>query len=245
MRRPDGRGSVKTVKRTFDLLVSGAALAVLSPVFVLAAIAVWLDSGRPILFAHERVGSGFRRFAVLKFRTMRNGVPGPMITMEGDNRVTSVGRLLRLTKLDELPQLWNVLRGEMSLVGPRPEVPEIVEHFRDRYEMVLSVRPGITDYASLRFRNEESALTGAPDLMDVYYSKILPAKLDLAEEYVRSHSLTVDVAILLRTAVSVICGSRVAPKARVHSQAQTVASEMSLQVEPASSAVCHCKAQRR
>ena len=149
-------------KRVFDIVVSAAALTLLWPVLLVVAAAVWLDSGSPILFAQQRVGRGFRCFTVWKFRSMRSA-RGSLITASGDSRITRVGRVLRQTKLDELPQLWNVLRGNMSLVGPRPEVPQYVELFRSRYQHILSVRPGITDPAALAFIDEERLLARSPD----------------------------------------------------------------------------------
>jgi len=151
------------------------------------------------------MGLGFRRFHILKFRTMRVA-GGPSVTVAGDNRVTRIGRILRATKLDELPQLWNVLRGDMSLVGPRPEVPEYVDLYRERYRKVLKVRPGITDLASIRFRNEEELLSRSGDPLKEYAERILPAKLDFAEEYVSTHTLFGDISILFRTATAIIKG---------------------------------------
>jgi lipopolysaccharide/colanic/teichoic acid biosynthesis glycosyltransferase len=124
---------------------------------------------------------------------------GPRITVSGDSRVTRVGRFLRATKLDELPQLWNVLTGDMSLVGPRPEVPEYVEMFRTRYQHILSVRPGITDIASIRFRDEEELLAQSPEPLHEYVKRVLPAKLDLADEYLQKRSLRLDLLILAKT----------------------------------------------
>lgn len=119
--------------------------------------------------------------------------------MSGDSRVTQVGRFLRATKLDELPQLWNVLTGEMSLVGPRPELPEYVEMFRTRYQHILGIRPGITDIASIRFRNEERLLAQCSEPLRTYVETVLPAKLALAEEYLQKRSLRLDLLILLKT----------------------------------------------
>ncbi len=192
------------VKRALDILISAAVLALLWPVFAAVAVAVWLDSGLPVFYGQTRVGKGFCRFTLWKFRSMWPNAGGPRITVAGDLRVTRVGRFLRRTKLDELPQFWNVLKGDMSLVGPRPEVPEFVEIYRERYRRVLSVRPGITDLASIRFRNEEAELAAAPDPHEQYVRKILPMKLDLADEYLERRSLACDAAILLRTAAAVL-----------------------------------------
>lgn len=193
------------LKRSLDAAVSCLALLLLSPVLAAVALAVWLDSGSPLLFRQERVGLGFRRFHILKFRTMRVA-SGPSVTVAGDDRITRVGRLLRLAKLDELPQFWNVLRGHMSLVGPRPEVPYYVELFQARYRKILTMRPGITDLASIRFRNEETILSRSAEPLKEYADRILPAKLDLAEEYVTTHTVFKDVSLLFRTAASIVRG---------------------------------------
>lgn len=193
------------LKRCTDIALSSLALLLLSPVLGAAALAVWWDSGTPVLFRQQRVGLKFRLFHVLKFRTMRVA-SGPPVTVSGDARITRAGKFLRLTKLDELPQLWNVLCGEMSLVGPRPEVPEYVDLFRERYRTVLTVRPGITDLASIRFRNEEEVLAGTAEPLKAYTERILPAKLDLAEEYVGNHNAFTDIGILFRTVATILKG---------------------------------------
>jgi lipopolysaccharide/colanic/teichoic acid biosynthesis glycosyltransferase len=199
------RGLGRTLlKRCIDIVLSALALLLVSPVLVAVAMAVWLSSGRPVLFRQQRMGLRFRQFDILKFRTMRDRTGGPPITVAGDARITRVGRFLRTTKLDELPQFWNVLRGDMSLVGPRPEVPEYVELFKDRYRTVLTVRPGIADLASIHFRNEEEVLSKSAAPLTEYAERILPAKLDWAEEYVKTHTLLGDVSILFRTVASVV-----------------------------------------
>ena len=192
------------LKRCFDMVVSALLLLLLSPVLAAIAVAVWLDCGAPILLRQVRVGLGFRRFHILKFRTMQVDPGGPAITVAGDRRITRTGKFLRATKLDELPQLWNVLRGEMSLVGPRPEVPEYVEMFRQRYQTVLTVRPGIADLAAIHFRNEEDVLSKCADPLREYTERILPSKLDWAEEYVKTRTMLGDLAILFRTAAAVV-----------------------------------------
>lgn len=194
-------GGGSWAKRAFDVMAASAGLVALSPLLAAIAAAVKLDSRGPVLFRQERVGRHFRPFRLLKFRTM---VPdaearGGQLTVGEDERITRVGRLLRRTKLDELPQLWNVVRGEMSLVGPRPEVPKYVERFREEYEEVLSVRPGITDLASLEFREEGELLARAADPEEFYVREVLPRKLELAREHIRRASLGFDVAIILRT----------------------------------------------
>ncbi len=156
------------LKRSLDFSASLVAVAILAPLLALLALVVFLSSGPPVLFAQKRVGRDGRPFRLLKFRTMRTDAgPGPAITASGDARVTRIGRVLRATKLDELPQLINVLRGDMSLVGPRPEVPRYVARYDDRQRGVLRVRPGLTDPASVHFRDEEQLLGAVAFLGEV------------------------------------------------------------------------------
>jgi lipopolysaccharide/colanic/teichoic acid biosynthesis glycosyltransferase len=187
------------LKRAFDVAGSAAALALLLPVFVVIACTVWIESGRPVFFAQIRVGRGFRPFRMWKFRSMRPDPAGPSITVAGDGRVTRVGAVLRALKLDELPQFWNVLKGDMSLVGPRPEVPAYVGLYPERYAAVLAVRPGITDLASLAYRHEEKLLAAEPDPHRFYCEVLLPEKLRLADQYIQQQSFGLDVRILIRT----------------------------------------------
>jgi lipopolysaccharide/colanic/teichoic acid biosynthesis glycosyltransferase len=199
LRRQTTRLGTAGMKRSFDMAVSGIVVAFLTPLFGAIAAAVLLDSGLPVFYSQERVGRGFRRFRIWKFRSMQHNSFGPGITVRGDSRITRVGKFLRATKLDELPQFWNVFVGDMSLVGPRPEVLEYVEMYRERYRSILTVRPGITDLASVKFRDEENVLAAASDLTKYYAQHVLPTKLDLAEEYLRKRSLLFDISILLRT----------------------------------------------
>jgi lipopolysaccharide/colanic/teichoic acid biosynthesis glycosyltransferase len=192
------------LKRVIDILGSGLALLVGLPLLMAIATAVAVDSGLPVLYRQRRVGRGFAQFRLLKFRSMVVSSRGLPITAAGDSRVTRVGRFLRATKLDELPQFWNVLCGDMSLVGPRPEVPEYVDLFRERYRTVLTVRPGITDLASIHFRNEEEVLSRSADPLREYAERVLPAKLDLAEEYASTHTVFGDICILFRTAIAIV-----------------------------------------
>lgn len=189
------------IKRCADVTLALAGIILLLPLLVLTALLVKLDSAGPVLFVHERIGRGFRPFRMYKFRTMRADAPleGSVVTVRGDTRVTRMGRLLRRTKLDELPQLINVLNGEMSLVGPRPEVRRYVEQFRRDYEELLTVRPGITDPASLKYRDEEAILAAAARPEDYYVHQVLPDKIQLSRQYVRSASFPGDLLILLRT----------------------------------------------
>jgi lipopolysaccharide/colanic/teichoic acid biosynthesis glycosyltransferase len=189
------------LKRFFDILLSAGALIALSPVLLLLSLGVVLDSGFPILFAQIRVGRNFRRFHLWKIRSMRCSVSGPLVTISGDPRVTRFGRWMRANKLDELPQFWNVVRGDMSLVGPRPEVPEYVERFRQRYERILAARPGVTDLASIRFCNEEQLLAASEEPHREYVERVLPIKLDLADEYLQTACFSRDISILVQTAL--------------------------------------------
>ncbi len=189
-------------KRTMDLVVSIGSIALLAPVFASIAVLIWLFSGRPILFIQERVGLLGRPFRLFKFRTMRPGPEdGMSVTGRGDERITSIGRLLRTTKLDELPQLFNVARGEMSLVGPRPEVPRYVACYTEEQKRVLDVRPGLTDPATLEWRHEESLLGGiAEESRERYYLEVvLPKKLDLNLTYLDQAHFLYDIALIART----------------------------------------------
>lgn len=189
------------VKRAFDLLASGLGLIVLSPVLLVAALAVRLDSRGPVFFLQQRVGRNFRPFWIYKFRTMVPDAPerGAQITAGADPRITRVGRWLRKTKVDEIPQLVNVLVGDMSLVGPRPEVPRYVEMFHDDFAPVLMVRPGLTDPASIKYRDESALLAASADPEREYVEHILPDKLALARAYIARASFAGDLAVLLRT----------------------------------------------
>jgi lipopolysaccharide/colanic/teichoic acid biosynthesis glycosyltransferase len=189
------------MKRTFDAVVSFLGLVLLSPFLLPVAILIKLDSPGPILFRQQRIGKGFRPFFICKFRTMLQDPfePGRLITIGNDPRITRVGRWLRKTKIDELPQLFNVLKGEMSFVGPRPEVPKYVQVFHRDYEDILRVRPGITDLASLKYRDEASLLQKAENPEEEYVSHVLPDKIKLAKDYVQRSSLLFDVGLILKT----------------------------------------------
>jgi lipopolysaccharide/colanic/teichoic acid biosynthesis glycosyltransferase len=197
-----------TVKRIFDLLVSVLLLLALAPIFAALGVAIWLSDGRPLLFRQLRVGRHGQDFVLLKFRTMSvlKSAEKGRFDAGCSRRVTAIGKILRKTKLDEIPQLWNVLRGEMSLVGPRPEVRKWVEIYPERWERVLQVRPGITDNASIEYRNEENLLGTAKDPEAMYRDEVLPRKLTLYEDYVKNQSLLYDFSILFRTVVVVLKG---------------------------------------
>jgi len=189
------------MKRVLNIVGALAGLVLLSPLLAAVWLVIVLKSGLPGLFRQRRMGQGKREFTLLKFRSMtvQRGTEQGSFEAGGSARVTRVGKMLRKTKLDELPQLWNVLVGDMSLVGPRPEVRKWVEAYPDRWAKVLSVRPGITDPASIEFRNEEELLAAAPDPEAYYHDVILPRKLDLYEQYVDSHTFWGDIVIIFRT----------------------------------------------
>lgn len=188
-------------KRAFDLTAATLGLVLLSPLLAAVALAIRLDSPGPVLFWQRRVGRHFRPYWICKFRTMVDGAAkqGPPLTAGDDPRITRLGRLLRRTKIDELPQLFNVVKGEMSLVGPRPEVPRYVELFRRDYEEILAVRPGITDLASLVYCDEASLLAQAEHPEEEYVRRVLPAKLALSRQYLQRASLRFDLIMILKT----------------------------------------------
>jgi lipopolysaccharide/colanic/teichoic acid biosynthesis glycosyltransferase len=189
------------IKRAFDITAASAGLALLWPLFALAAMLIKMDSPGPILFRQERIGKGFRPFLIYKFRTMVADAPerGALVTAGEDPRITRIGRFLRKTKIDELPQLLNVLKGEMTLVGPRPEVRKYVELFRADYEEILRVRPGITDWASLKYRDEAAILGNSDRPEQEYVRRVLPEKMELAKAYVRQASFFSDLELLFAT----------------------------------------------
>jgi len=197
------------MKRIIDLLVSGVGLIVLSP--VLAAVALWikLDSPGPVFHRGLRVGQDETRFRMIKFRSMVQNAHliGGTSTPEDDPRITRSGTFLRKYKLDELPQLLNVFRGDMSLVGPRPQVPWAVDLYTPEEKTILRVKPGITDYASLLFRDEGEILKGSTDPDKDYLKKIHPEKMRLSLEYARTHSVWLDCKILARTVAAIVFGA--------------------------------------
>lgn len=201
-----GRPGSMGAKRLFDLIAAGVGLALLAP--LLLAIALWikLDSKGPVFFRQERVGRFGQPFRIHKFRTMRvDAERHGQLTVGSDARVTGAGRFLRKSKLDELPQLIDVLLGDMSLVGPRPEVPRYVAHYPVGVkELVLSVRPGITDWASIRMIDENDILGAAADPERAYLDEVLPQKLDYYVRYAQSHTLAGDVCIILATLKKIV-----------------------------------------
>ncbi|MBL8291809.1 MAG: sugar transferase [Bryobacterales bacterium] len=206
------------LKRTMDIAVAAVALLILCPLFALLAIIVKLDSPGGVLYRANRMGLGGRRFRMLKFRSMVEHADemGPGVSVEHDPRITRAGAVLRRTKLDELPQLINVLVGDMSLVGPRPEAPEFVQQYSAEDMVVLSVRPGITDWASIRGVDEGRALACLENPQAEYQSSFLAAKLELQRDYVRNRSFRMDLSILLCTAVTLLRRSWTPPSSRSH-----------------------------
>lgn len=194
------------MKRLFDILLSLIGLLLLQPLFVAVAILIKVDSTGPVFFTQKRMGKNFRRFTIYKFRTMIVDAEekGLRITSGRDSRITRAGRILRKFKIDELPQLFNVLKGDMSLVGPRPEVRKYVECYKENYKTILSMRPGITDISSITFRNEESILQGVDDPEHYYVYVLLPEKMKLAQEYIQHASFSYDAKLILKTLYKVI-----------------------------------------
>ena len=189
------------IKRLFDIIISFLALVILLPVLIIISIWVLLDSKGGILYRQRRVGKNNRDFTLLKFRTMHPGADtkGLLTVGERDPRITGAGYSLRRTKLDELPQLINILAGDMSLVGPRPEVRKYVDLYTDDQLKVLDIRPGLTDNASLAYIDESEILAKSEDPEKTYIETILPAKLELNLQYIRERSMVKDIGIIFRT----------------------------------------------
>ena len=194
------------MKRSFDFFLAGLGILVTLPLFTVVALLIKIDSAGPVFFRQERMGREFRPFLIYKFRTMVQDAPskGGLITAGHDPRITRIGRLLRMTKIDELPQLFNVLKGEMSFVGPRPEVRQYVELFDRDYKEILKVRPGITDLASIEYRHETTILGQSANPDETYVTKILPDKIRLAKEYLGRSSFLYDLSLILRTIFRVL-----------------------------------------
>jgi lipopolysaccharide/colanic/teichoic acid biosynthesis glycosyltransferase len=192
--------------RIFDIIISLAGIVILLPALVAVILLIGLTSGSPIFFRQTRVGKGGRTFILFKFRSM---VHSPRARTESfapgrRDRITSVGRILRTYKIDEWPQLFNVLKGDMSIVGPRPEVEEWTRAYPERWEAILRVKPGITDPASIYYLKEEDMLSRAQDPVKRYRDAILPSKLAIYEEYIRSRSFLGDIKVIMRTLTSVL-----------------------------------------
>lgn len=196
------------LKRAMDIVLSAVGIAVLSPVLLLIALAIVIDSRGGVFYRQVRVGRNGREFRIFKFRTMVSDADkrGLLITVGADSRITRVGKILRKTKLDELAQLFNVLKGDMSFVGPRPEVPRYVAMYTPAQRNVLLVRPGITDYASVAYRDENDLLAGADDPERVYIEEIMPAKLELNRQYLSQIGVLTDLKLIFSTVIAVVRG---------------------------------------
>jgi lipopolysaccharide/colanic/teichoic acid biosynthesis glycosyltransferase len=204
--------------RLFDIAVCLLVLPLALPVGAVIALLIYLDSTGSVFYRSTRVGRGGHTFEMLKFRKMRRAAQGGPLTLGDDERFTPIGSFLSLTKLDELPQLWNVIRGEMHLVGPRPEVPEFVMRYPHEYHEILSVLPGITGPAAVEYANESHLLALQHDPLRYYEEQIMPHKLEIDLQYIRSRTLASDVRLLLRTAAvplaKVVRRSLHSPRAR-------------------------------
>jgi len=194
------------IKRIFDFLVSLLGIIVLSPIFIIVSIAIKMDSKGNVLFLQKRVGRYGKQFNIYKFRTMVTDAEklGKQITVGNDNRITKVGAFLRKYKIDELPQLFNVLKGDMSLVGPRPEVPKYVNLYTAEQRKVLNVRPGITDMASLRYRDENDILGKVDNPEEYYINVIMKDKLSLNLEYIEKSNIFFDIYLIVKTIIKCI-----------------------------------------
>ena len=203
---------LSSLKRGFDVFCSVPLVIAASPVMFIIAIAVKLTSPGPVLFRQVRTGKDGVGFKIFKFRTMAylSKDAGPRLTQREDGRITAFGRVIRRCKLDELPQLWNVIRGDMSLVGPRPDLPEYLANLDAEQVQILQLRPGITSPASLRFRREEDLLTrvSRAELVSYYVNVILPEKIRLELEYAQHATFFSDLKVLFRTALTAGCGDK-------------------------------------
>lgn len=195
-------------KRTFDIVFSLLGVVLALPLFLIISILILMDSPGRILFRQRRVGQDGKLFNILKFRTMSHSDKGSLLTLAEDDRITKVGRFLRKTKLDELPQLLNVLKGDMSFVGPRPEVPYFVAKYTDSQREILKAKPGITDLASIEYRDESELFSEDVDAESFYVEQIMPKKIELNKEYLKNMSLKTDVGIILKTLKVIIGGLR-------------------------------------
>jgi lipopolysaccharide/colanic/teichoic acid biosynthesis glycosyltransferase len=191
-------------KRSVDIVLAGLLLALVFPVLVLAAIVIKLDSEGPVLFRQVRMGCRFRSFKLLKLRTMVSSDGGPAYTFGADPRITRTGQWLRRYKFDELPQLWTVLRGDMSLVGPRPVVPELTQEFKQEYQLLLAVRPGLTDPATLKYCHESEVLAQVPDPLRYFKTVVTPDKLHISQAYLQRANLWSDMGVMAGTVLALL-----------------------------------------
>jgi lipopolysaccharide/colanic/teichoic acid biosynthesis glycosyltransferase len=194
------------IKRLFDILMSLIGIIILSPFFILISLFIKLDSKGPVMFKQIRVGRAERNFKILKFRTMVTDAEkkGAQITVGRDSRITRVGHFLRKSKLDEIPQLFNVLKGDMSLVGPRPEVPKYTRYYNSSQRRIFEIRPGITDLASIKYRDENEILAQSDRPEETYIEEIMVDKLKLNLQYLSERSLLTDIKIIFMTLLKII-----------------------------------------
>lgn len=201
------------LKRVFDIIASFCGIIILFPLIIIVSILIKITSKGPVLFKQVRVTKNDKLFKIYKFRTMRENSEGnKQITVGKDNRITGIGHILRKTKLDELPQLFNVLKGEMSLVGPRPEVPKYVELYTDEQREILKVPAGITDYASIYFSNESELLGEAENPEEFYIKKIMPYKIELNKKYINEIGIMTDIKIIILTIFKILGLIKLEPK---------------------------------
>lgn len=192
-------------KRLSDFIVSFLSIIILSPLLIIISLLVLVSSGYPIIHRQKRVGENWKIFNLYKFRTMIVGAEKQgYICKKDDTRVTSIGRVLRKWKLDELPQLFNVLKGDMSFVGPRPEILEFAEHYKDQFKKILVVKPGITDLASIQFRNELNLIGNVKNTKDYYLKEILPQKTKINSAYIKKANIFYDIYLILKTLTSLL-----------------------------------------
>ncbi len=211
MSEPRAHSSDGRLRRAADVLLSGAAFAALLPVFVVSAIAIKLDTEGPVIFSQERVGKAGRPFRILKFRSMIVGSEraGPKVSGTKDSRITKVGGFLRRTKLDEFPQLWNVLRGDMTLVGPRAEVPEMIQHYTPSERILLECKPGLTGPGQIFFTESQAAVLDELDDPEAYYVQHqLHEKLAIDLNYLRNRRWTTDMRVVWRTLLVILSPRR-------------------------------------
>ncbi len=196
-------------KRLFDVIVSALAIIILSPIFIILVTIIIITDGLPIIYKQQRVGKNCKMFTMYKLRTMTNRAVEKDIADLGDNsRITKIGKFLRKTKLDEIPQLWNVLKGDMSIVGPRPELKSRLQYYTTHWEKVYSVRPGITGNSSIVFRNEEELLKNVDDPQQYYIDVLLPKKIATYEEYVDKRNFIYDILIIFKTMMTIFFGQK-------------------------------------
>ncbi|MCS6943764.1 MAG: sugar transferase [Geminocystis sp.] len=197
---------IKFGKRWFDFVASLMALIVLSPVFIIISILIKLMDEGPIFYQQKRMGQDFKPFLLIKFRTMTVDADkiGPLVTSGDDKRITKIGKFLRKTKLDELPQLFNVIKGDMSIVGPRPEVEKYVKAYEGDYKDILKVKPGITDYATVVYSREEEILKNFENPEEGYIREILPKKIELYKKYIAEMGFKTDLKIIIDTIIKII-----------------------------------------